>query len=685
MRAHQYTPNEQNLNDFVTLEISMTNTGVVDTDADGTPEETDHAIDAIAMTMSGLPTHSVRVLQTGVRNANLFGSGRTMGYFATPDEEGNPIDLFVWYANTPPTLTTGRTEPGPGGRYFGLDDGRFNTGYTEIWNSWRWNGVKQGHYMDNLTPSSPDKETLFGTHPVGDGAQRGWYTSTLWEASLAGWNNPDNVFRTGTATWYEDYGKTTTVDTRNLNPNSAFFSGGTADDVTTFTVGDASARPNGDYKYASVDVGPTAIEQPVWEPALNPGAANGSDFYGGTGWNLEYVFSQELTTGIGPFSLDVGETMTVVFTVAAGFRVDGIRGAYDASEWAWERNWDISGDLPVPPTPDIKLESTTDGTAKINWTDVSSVGQVDGYKVWRASQFQVQEYLDRGFRALDVYQHQHSVDEDPLNFLDPINPNFDDPGVFASETQGIYNPAEWGTYDLIAKIPNADLSQYQGDVASGYDFAYEDLNAITGFTYWYYVSAYRDGSFTGPRGPVDAGHIESSNWNRNGRNSPQAADGELGLVTPWGGTYPFADRNADFPDVGTVEYQNIGYQFTVTPPVAPDDSVESLITVTPNPYKIASLNDVRNNPSSHNIDFLNLPSAYTLTIVDVSGQIVFQTSASNAVDGKFTWDLFSKDGTEVASGLYIYHVQYGGSCTSDAPASDCNFDREVVGHFAIMR
>ena len=688
IRAHQYTSNEQNLNDFVTLEISMTNTGVVDTNADGTPETTDHAIDAIGMIMSGLPTTAVRVLQTGVRNANLFGAGRTMGYWATPDDQGNPVDLFAWYANTPPGLTTGQTEPGAGNRYFGINNGRFNEGYTDVWNSWRWNGVKQGHYKDGLTSASPDKQTLFGTHPVGEGAQRGWYTSTHYDGSLHNWDAGDEMFRTATATWYEDYGKTTTTDTKLLNPNPAFFSGGTADDVTTFVVGDATARPNGDYKYASQELGRARMEQPVWEPVLNPGAADGSDFYGGVGWNLEYVFSQELTTGIGPFSLDVGETITVVFTVAAGYRATGILDTYDAVDWAWERGWDISSDMPTPPTPDIQVQSTTDGTAQVSWTDVSSEGSVDGYKIWRSAQFKVQDYLDRGFRALDGYHHQHDVAADPLGFLEPINSNFDFPGIFVSETQGIYNPAEWGTYDLIAKIPNAELAQYAIASTSGaYDYALIDEEAITGFTYWYYVSAYKDGSFTGPQGAVAANHIESSNWNRNGRNSPDAALGELGLVSPWGGTYPFADRNADFPQASAapLQHKNIGYQFTVTPPIASVDSVASLITVTPNPYKITGLNDVRNNPSSHAVDFLNLPEAYTLTIVDVSGQIILQHTETAAVNGKFQWTMFSKDGTEVSSGLYIYHVQYGGACTSDQPTSSCTFDKSVTGHFAILR
>jgi hypothetical protein len=109
----------------------------------------------------------------------------------------------------------------------------------------------------------------------------------------------------------------------------------------------------------------------------------------------------------------------------------------------------------------------------------------------------------------------------------------------------------------------------------------------------------------------------------------------------------------------------------VTPPPAQPDQVADLITVTPNPYKITGLNDIRNRADSHNIDFLNLPTDFTLTILDVSGHIFYQTSVEGAVDGKFTWDMFSKDGVEVASGLYIYHVEHEGGT--------------VEGHFAILR
>jgi hypothetical protein len=93
--------------------------------------------------------------------------------------------------------------------------------------------------------------------------------------------------------------------------------------------------------------------------------------------------------------------------------------------------------------------------------------------------------------------------------------------------------------------------------------------------------------------------------------------------------------------------------------------------VSPNPYKIASLTDVRDNPVSHNIDFLNLPAICTITILDVSGQVIFEEQIEGGTEGRWSWNMFSKDGVEVASGLYIYHVKYQ--------------DGEHLGHFAILR
>jgi hypothetical protein len=672
IRAHQYTVNEQNLNDFNVIEITMTNTGVLDANADGEPEATDHVIDAVSAAATWLPTLSVRIRNNSNR-LNSFGAGRTMGYLV-PDNDDPP--LYVWYANVPPNRTEGRTAPAPGERLIGVNDGRTLEGYTDVWNSVQWLGAKQGSFEGS--GSAADKTTIFGTPPVGSGAERGWYTSiSNQDGSLFNQNRADLSFFSATATWYEDYGKTSNFDSRNLAPNGSIFSGGTAEDVTTFGPAAPGVRPNGDYKYGSVDVGPEAIGQPVWEDVLNPGASSG-DFYGATGFTQEYTFGQNLSYGMGPFSLEVGESMTLVFVMSGGFRWEGVADAHVAAEWAWQRDWDISAELPVPPVPDVNVESTTDGTAILSWTDVSGIdGDIDGYKIWRSAQFARESWFPsqedgaNGFALVDNYHHLHEPDGSIDEFADPGNPYFDAFDEFAGETQNFYQPAEWGPYDLIEKIPVGDLAQFPAAEGSAYAYAFEDTDAITGFTYWYYVSSYKEGQFSGPRGAVPVGHIESSNVNRNGRNSRDVANGTIGLTAPWIDTYPYAINASDYP-ADQQNLKNIGGPFTVTPPVATVAQVPDLITVTPNPYKRTGLNDVRNDPSSHNINFLNLPADFRLTIMDVSGQIVFQTDVQGATDGKFTWDQFSKDGVEVASGLYIYHVEYGNR-------------REVVGHFAILR
>lgn len=681
MRAHQYTINEQNLNDFMVIELTMTNTGVVDANGDGTAERSDNVIEAIGAAYWTLPTIAVRITQTSGRS-NRFGAGRTFGYLGVP-ESGNPHPMLTWYANVPPSRTDGRSNPAAGTRLIGVNDGRVLEGYTDVWNGFTWLGAKQGSIDDNnlsaISGTSPDKETLFGTHPVGVGNQRGWYTSASnQDGGLFSINRADMAFYSATATWYEDYGKTTNFDTKDLSPNSAFFSGGTAGDVTTFTPSGVNVRPNGDFKYGSEDVSKAqGIQQPVWEDALNPQASSGNFYDGAIGFTQEYTFGQSVNYGMGPFRLEVGESMTIVFVAAAGFRWDGLSDAVVAADWAWDQGWDVSATMPTPPAPEMKVESSTEGTSIIRWTDVSNIdGDIDGYKIWRAAQFQRESWFPsqsegaNGFALVDSYHHLHEPGGNIKQFAEAGNPYFDAFSEFAGDTQNFYQPAEWGPYQLIDRIPLANVSQFNSP-GSGYDFAYEDTDAITGFTYWYYVSAYKEGSFSGPQGGVPVGHIESSNFNRNGRNSPGAADGQIGDATPWVETYPFSIRAADYPAAGTQDHKNIGGPFTVTPPVAPVDQVASLITVTPNPYKITGLNDERDNPSSHNIDFLNLPADYTLTIVDVSGQLIFQTEVSGATDGKFTWDMFSKDGVEVASGLYIYHVSYDGN--------------EVVGHFAILR
>lgn len=597
IRAHQYTINEQNLNDFVAIEITMTNTGDLDVDADGVVEATGHELDAITSAIWVEPTIAVRITQTADRN-NRFGSGRTFGYAgATDPSTGSPFDIFYWFANAPADRYANGAVPAMGARRMGVNDGRELEGYTDVWSGHRYVGAKQGSIVDGdigaVTALNPDKLNLFGMHPVGTGAQKGWYSSVQWENPLFGYNDSDGAFRSATATWYEDYGKTSTDPlTSDLSPNSDFFSSGTADDVTSFAVGNTSARPNGDIKYASIDLdndaGGRGNDSPVWEDAL---LAADQDFYSSVGFTKNHTFGEDPMIGNGPYGLAVGESMTLVFAEFAGYRFEGLADASRAAEWAWARGWDVSSDMPTPPAPDILVANTPDGTATIHWTDVGAVAtgagtQVDGYKIYRAARSERTNWLDKGFRYVDNYHRLNDVGGDFEGHLDSVNPYFDAEAEFVGDTLGTYQPSGWGPYTLIATIPASSLAQY-ADNAAGYDLSFNDTSSILGSTYWYYVAAYRGGSFTGPVGSAE--HVESSNFTRNGRNDPGAANGELGLGTPWGGTYPFAILSADYPVENTQQHKNMGGPFTVSPTGIGTEGVDgpsldvATVDVFPNP------------------------------------------------------------------------------------------------------
>jgi hypothetical protein len=81
------------------------------------------------------------------------------------------------------------------------------------------------------------------------------------------------------------------------------------------------------------------------------------------------------------------------------------------------------------------------------------------------------------------------------------------------------------------------------------------------------------------------------------------------------------------------------------------------IYVKPNPYKRTALFDVG---FEHKVAFNNVPDGAKITILDVAGQIVLQQAITSPANGTFFWDLYSKDGMEVANGLYIYIVEYPG-------------------------
>jgi hypothetical protein len=91
-----------------------------------------------------------------------------------------------------------------------------------------------------------DKETIFGSHPIGEGPERGWYGSATDGNDFYSGDTPWKTFAAATATWYANYGRNKNYDIRDLSPNPNYFDSGTAGDVLSFVPKANPARPNGD-------------------------------------------------------------------------------------------------------------------------------------------------------------------------------------------------------------------------------------------------------------------------------------------------------------------------------------------------------------------------------------------------------------------------------------------------------
>jgi hypothetical protein len=95
----------------------------------------------------------------------------------------------------------------------------------------------------------------------------------------------------------------------------------------------------------------------------------------------------------------------------------------------------------------------------------------------------------------------------------------------------------------------------------------------------------------------------------------------------------------------------------------------------PNPYRGGGDWDLTPNatdPTGTHIDFFNMPTgAWVLRIYTVSGDLVQEIRASDIQpngrpqqetpdDGQASWNLVSRNGQEIVSGIYMYSVESGG-------------------------
>ncbi len=88
------------------------------------------------------------------------------------------------------------------------------------------------------------------------------------------------------------------------------------------------------------------------------------------------------------------------------------------------------------------------------------------------------------------------------------------------------------------------------------------------------------------------------------------------------------------------------------------------IAVVPNPYVVTASWEPRSpfrfGRGERKLDFIHLPPKCTIRIYTLRGYLVDTIVHDSSIDdGSEAWNMLSKDGQEIAYGVYIFHVDAG--------------------------
>jgi hypothetical protein len=154
------------------------------------------------------------------------------------------------------------------------------------------------------------------------------------------------------------------------------------------------------------------------------------------------------------------------------------------------------------------------------------------------------------------------------------------------------------------------------------------------------------------------------------------------FLTPYGNEEPELPENGDVLHIQIGTPFRSGDRFIFTTQAAElnvelaEDSMDE-IAVVPNPYVAAARWETQRLLATGRADrrvyFIHLPMVCTIRIFSMSGDHVRTLEhESSMIDGSEAWDLTTKDGLDIAPGVYIFHV--------DAPDVG-----KKIGRFALVK
>ena len=228
VRVRGFTLNEANMNDWLAMELELTNTGVQDVNCDGEIDRENHKIEALSLGMATEVIGSIRNNVKGNRRGAKWLKSRMIGYDATPDPDGNPWAIgFAWGSNNNPADIDADGWAPDENRYVGYRHGQAYP--QDIFDGWQYIAVKQGGMEGGA--AAADKKTIYDSHGIGEGTERGWYTT--FNRTMASQRTGYANYLAATGTWYEDGGRTWQWDQlTNMKPDPNYF-----DQSGTFTAG----------------------------------------------------------------------------------------------------------------------------------------------------------------------------------------------------------------------------------------------------------------------------------------------------------------------------------------------------------------------------------------------------------------------------------------------------------------
>ena len=336
---------------------------------------------------------------------------------------------------------------------------------------------------------------------------------------------------------------------------------------------------------------PAVTDKQMYEFLASGKHSQGSDVLGISNPSSEQIVAPVAMLGFGPYQLAFGESIKIVLFVAVnglsrekcitygrqwlgdslfyqGLTGDAAKNALLATgkdslfqtafraAWAWNRNLDIPD---PPPSPSLKLKSGV-GRIDLEWSDISTKSKG----------------RDRDTRQYDFAGYK------------------------------VYRAA--GSF----KSPYKLIWQCGGETGIPDTTAYTDYDVDGGRQYYYYVTAYDDGS--------------------------QNTDG----------LFPGQSLESS-------RYLNRNVIYAVEPSRLPTKSLDNVVVV-PNPFDTRAMR--WDNPNE--IKFMGLPYKATIRIYTLSGdliKIIQHPSEAKYIGHSEPWDQVTDDNMLITSGTYVYHVE----------------------------